>query len=762
MRTIICCLLALTFPAIGFGQMLFNADSAYEDIRYLTVEIGPRPMGSPAEARALQWVVRKFQSYGADSAWVMPFTRVDGEDSRFNTRSGVAVGLFKGTVDTSLVVSGHIDSTPAESPGANDDASGVATAIELARVWSQWPRYYTMIFLAFGGEEMGLYGSRFFVGHFDRIDKTGLMISADMTGGEGEIATIFETRTAQAPIWLIREAFDLDDQLGFHALRYPTHFSSVNNLGEGAGSDHMPFLDAGIPAIDFTTGLNTSPIHSAQDHIGNIDRQQLDRCGRLIDALLDHYQAHHLPARRADKYLLWMPLGHPWFIPQWVQWSIVVLALAMAVFTFWRSRRRRLRVEKSQRIRFSSLKLALLFLLVILIAQCGEALIQAVKGLRYPWLLHPKAYLFLLACWAAGGLWLILQLARRWRWNRDPQVYALRALALQTIFTALFLFGSVRVALYPAMGLLLFALALLVRPVPLKAVLVLASFWPMLRLVFSEVIEFIARSITEGGAMIDSWWKAALYTSFQTLLLLVLFLPFIYSMAYLILRAPTVKNWLIRFRRPAGGLILTLLLATITLCVSRLPVHDQRWLPTVQLQAECQWPKNEKKIAVVGNEYFRDVRVQCDTLDLRFSGRTHRQELPVRFNADWITMDGKTNVKKGDEDSLQIDWLIRTSRPWFTVTLSVHADTARIENVTSDLRFTHDKADLSFDWRADPPESLRVSARFTVHPGAKLIRKVTATYLQPPVPLNVTAADASVSYRTKVVYSDTLKLESVD
>ncbi len=131
-----------------------------------TQEIGPRPMGSAAERQALNWVADKFRSYGADTAWVMPFAQVSGKENRLNTSSGIAVGIFRGVTDTSIAVGGHADSTPPESPGANDNASGTATAIELARIWSRRPRHYTMIFLSFGGEEMGLYGSQYFVDNY--------------------------------------------------------------------------------------------------------------------------------------------------------------------------------------------------------------------------------------------------------------------------------------------------------------------------------------------------------------------------------------------------------------------------------------------------------------------------------------------------------------------------------------------------------------------------------------------------------------------
>ena len=101
----------------------FNADSAYATIEHLTVKIGPRPMGSANEREALQWTVAKFRGFGADTAYLMPVTAANGT---INTNSGVAIGIFRGATDSTIVIGGHIDSSGPDIPGANDDASGTA------------------------------------------------------------------------------------------------------------------------------------------------------------------------------------------------------------------------------------------------------------------------------------------------------------------------------------------------------------------------------------------------------------------------------------------------------------------------------------------------------------------------------------------------------------------------------------------------------------------------------------------------------------
>ena len=81
------------------------------------------------------------------------------------------VATLKGTTDPNriYVVSGHYDSmctsptdAKCDAPGANDDASGTAAVIEMARVMSKKKYDATIIFMAVAGEEQGLFGATYF------------------------------------------------------------------------------------------------------------------------------------------------------------------------------------------------------------------------------------------------------------------------------------------------------------------------------------------------------------------------------------------------------------------------------------------------------------------------------------------------------------------------------------------------------------------------------------------------------------------------
>lgn len=126
---------------------------------------------------ACDWVKNQFQQYGKESGGRME-VKLDSvylePDGRRITRKVLLTNVMatlKGTDPNDkrvFIVGGHLDSRNSEAndsiglaPGANDDASGVAAVLELARVMAKQKFPATIIFVAFSGEEQGLNGSTF-------------------------------------------------------------------------------------------------------------------------------------------------------------------------------------------------------------------------------------------------------------------------------------------------------------------------------------------------------------------------------------------------------------------------------------------------------------------------------------------------------------------------------------------------------------------------------------------------------------------------
>ena len=176
---------------------------------------------------------------------------------------------------SSVVIGAHLDSVPAW-PGANDDGSGSAVVLELARTVAQvdeQPRPYTLKFVLFGAEELGLYGSRYYVSSLADADRQAIlaMINLDMVGvGQG---------------WrfggtddLVQAALGASNDLGERALpiRGPL----------GSASDHASFLAAGVPAL-FLYRTDDPNYHTANDRAEFVDADALGQAGTIVLRVLD-------------------------------------------------------------------------------------------------------------------------------------------------------------------------------------------------------------------------------------------------------------------------------------------------------------------------------------------------------------------------------------------------------------------------------------------------------------------------------------------
>ncbi len=193
---------------------------------------------------------------------------------------GVLPGSAPDGIAQTLIVGAHYDHLGVDPDGtlwggANDDASGVAALLELARLWREHgyiPRR-TVLFAAWDAEEIGLNGSRYYVS-FPRLPlaSTVGMLQLDMVGA-GRNTLLIEPHGLVADQSFASAAF----------LGIPTHEVS------GGGSDHVPFASVEVPATLFIWDYQSAPAipyHVPGDDIGLINRVQLSDAGRLAGLVL--------------------------------------------------------------------------------------------------------------------------------------------------------------------------------------------------------------------------------------------------------------------------------------------------------------------------------------------------------------------------------------------------------------------------------------------------------------------------------------------
>ena len=144
--------------------------------------------------------------------------------------------------------------------GADDNASGTAGVLELARVFVARPTRRSMLFVNFSGEELGLLGSQYFVEHSPvPLDSIVAMLNFDMIGRmRGDSVIVYGVATAREMPAALDSA---NARLGL----------AVRGLGDGFGpSDHSSFFARNIPVLHFFTNLH-GDYHRATDDADKVN-----------------------------------------------------------------------------------------------------------------------------------------------------------------------------------------------------------------------------------------------------------------------------------------------------------------------------------------------------------------------------------------------------------------------------------------------------------------------------------------------------------
>ena len=241
---------------------------------------------------ARDWIYGQFQSYAAASGGRMTvakqsFVQPPGARNPDPVTVTNLVATLHGTHPESAnrvyVVSGHYDSRctdvlnfTCDAPGADDDASGVATALELARVMAKRRFDATIVFMAVAGEEQGLFGSTYFA---QQAKAQGMDVEGMFTNDIIGSSTNDQGQRDPFTVRLFSEGVPTTETPQQAALRQSIGGENdgpsrqlaryVKEVGENSatgmhvrliwrrdrflrGGDQIPFLQQGYPAARFT------------------------------------------------------------------------------------------------------------------------------------------------------------------------------------------------------------------------------------------------------------------------------------------------------------------------------------------------------------------------------------------------------------------------------------------------------------------------------------------------------------------------------
>lgn len=164
--------------------------------------------------------------------------------------------------------------------GADDNASGVSAVIELSTIFSNaykdgYRPQKNIIFIAFSGEEGGLWGSKYFAEHLENKDQIKLMLNIDMIGRAD-----FDHSDNPSYFYFIGKnlADSLYIQNKLLCKKYnltPDYSSTID------ASDHKSFSDIGIPAIFYFDGKNQD-LHKPTDSPNKVNYKRMERITRMI------------------------------------------------------------------------------------------------------------------------------------------------------------------------------------------------------------------------------------------------------------------------------------------------------------------------------------------------------------------------------------------------------------------------------------------------------------------------------------------------
>lgn len=267
----------------GYVQTLenFQTRHSYSDANHPTLGIGA----------ARLWIYNEFLRVGNGRLQV----QFDSFPMHFNTlayeQQNVVATLPGASGHPGVIIfTAHYDSRTLDindgrsfAPGANDNASGVAVLLEVARLLSSRTWNQTIVFVAFAGEEQDTAGSRHFVAN--RMLEGWIIdavVNNDVVGGRPGIPQsirIFATGPDTSPLRQFTRYINLISSL--YLPQFPLEVVDARDR-EGRYSDHFRFLDAGVIAVRLTESQeDVSRQHTAADTWDTIDYNYLRQVTQL-------------------------------------------------------------------------------------------------------------------------------------------------------------------------------------------------------------------------------------------------------------------------------------------------------------------------------------------------------------------------------------------------------------------------------------------------------------------------------------------------
>ena len=272
----------------------FSVERMQRDIAWLSDgSMEGRGLGTPALDRAAGYIADQFRAAGlrpaadGSASWLQTWQAQVPELGR-SVALGNVVAILPGSdparAGESLVIGAHYDHLGRGEygahagdrgqvhPGADDNASGVAVLLELARVLAGKPQPRSIVFVAFSGEETGRLGSKYFLQNATRypVERMIAMVNLDSVGRlDGRPLLALGAGTAGEWVHILRGA------------GYVTGVQVTPVADDIGSSDQTSFIEAGVPAVQLFGGVHAD-FHRPGDTAEKIDTAGLVQTAQVL------------------------------------------------------------------------------------------------------------------------------------------------------------------------------------------------------------------------------------------------------------------------------------------------------------------------------------------------------------------------------------------------------------------------------------------------------------------------------------------------
>ncbi|WP_298894164.1 M28 family peptidase [uncultured Psychroserpens sp.] len=290
--------------------------SIEEDVVFLASdELEGRQTGTDGEKAAAEYIAKRFENLGltakgtngyfqtfsfkpqTDPHQEVNYTVKDGDSTITGTN---VIGFLDNKAENTIIIGAHYDhlgygaegslyrgETQEIHNGADDNASGVAVMLNLAKKLASENKGNNYLFMAFSGEEMGLLGSNYFTKNATiDLSKANYMINMDMVGRLKEDNTLAVYGVGTSPI--LKQVVKANN----------SKFKIIQNESGVGPSDHTSFYNSNIPVMHFFTGQHED-YHKPGDDTQKLNYEGMDLISNyLFDIISDLDDNGKLPFRK--------------------------------------------------------------------------------------------------------------------------------------------------------------------------------------------------------------------------------------------------------------------------------------------------------------------------------------------------------------------------------------------------------------------------------------------------------------------------------